>query len=378
MTQDSKTSTTTSDPIDAAPQSLPSSWYRSIPMFELERRAIYSRKWMLVTHKLRFSKAGNYVRFTEAGFSFFLCMNRQGELNGFHNICRHRAFPIVSRDSGSVSIFSCKYHGWSYGLNGKLAKAPRFETVPTFNKEKNGLFPVHVHIDAMGFVWVNLEAEEVPSAPWGEDFDGVDLQDRYSQFDVSKYRFDHEWGMKGEYNWKTLADNYNECYHCSVAHPGVAAISDLAAYSVNTAGGHIQHFSKAKPGKPNVPTSATTTSMEYEVYRHIESSDEAFTEINVLYKQVLKEDKDLCDGAQRNLNAGIFTNGKLHPLNEKGPLYFQKLVKSTVMAHRAEEKTVGGEIWPAKPKVEISGDLEDEINFCDELSCEKVPDELAW
>lgn len=118
--------------------------------------------------------------------------------------------------------------------------------------------------------------------------------------------------------------------------------------------------------------------MEYEVYRHIESSDEAFTEINVLYKQVLKEDKDLCDGAQRNLNAGIFTNGKLHPLNEKGPLYFQKLVKSTVMAHRAEEKTVGGEIWPAKPKVEISGDLEDEINFCDELSCEKVPDELAW
>lgn len=257
MTQDSKTSTTTSDPIDAAPQSLPSSWYRSIPMFELERRAIYSRKWMLVTHKLRFSKAGNYVRFTEAGFSFFLCMNRQGELNGFHNICRHRAFPIVSRDSGSVSIFSCKYHGWSYGLNGKLAKAPRFETVPTFNKEKNGLFPVHVHIDAMGFVWVNLEAEEVPSAPWGEDFDGVDLQDRYSQFDVSKYRFDHEWGMKGEYNWKTLADNYNECYHCSVAHPGVAAISDLAAYSVNTAGGHIQHFSKAKPGKPNGAVAST-------------------------------------------------------------------------------------------------------------------------
>lgn len=373
-------------------------------MYELERRAIFSKKWILVTHKLRFSKTGDYVRFQEAGFSFFLCINRDGKLNGFHNVCRHRAFPLVSNDSGTVNILSCKYHGWSYGLNGKLAKAPRFESVPTFEKEKNNLFPVHTHIDEMGFVWVNLEATEVPSTLWGEDFDGVDLQDRYAQFDTSKYRFDHTWSMIGDYNWKTLADNYNECYHCSIAHPGVAAVSDLSAYSVDTVGGHIQHFSKAKPGKPigavastflfpnasitftpdffymmrAVPTSATTTSMEYEIYRHTDASDEAFTSINKLYRQVLNEDKDLCNNAQKNLNAGIFTNGKLHPFNEKGPLYFQKLVKSLVMGHGAMEKELGDEIWPARPRVEGSDGLEEEIKFCARLSCQEVPENLAW
>lgn len=96
---------------EAVPRSLPASWYRSPPMYELERRAIFSKKWILVTHKLRFSKTGDYVRFQEAGFSFFLCMSRGGELNGFHNVCRHRAFPLVSNDSGTVNILSCKYHG---------------------------------------------------------------------------------------------------------------------------------------------------------------------------------------------------------------------------------------------------------------------------
>lgn len=57
--------------------------------------------------------------------------------------------------------------------------------------------------------------------------------------------------------------------------------------------------------------------MEYEVYRSIEASDEAFETIDSLFKQVLKEDKELCNNAQRNLNAGVFTNGQLHPSKEK-------------------------------------------------------------
>lgn len=57
--------------------------------------------------------------------------------------------------------------------------------------------------------------------------------------------------------------------------------------------------------------------MEYEVYRHNDASDEKFTYIDEMFKQVLKEDKDLCNAAQKNLNAGIFNNGELHPRVEK-------------------------------------------------------------
>jgi phenylpropionate dioxygenase-like ring-hydroxylating dioxygenase large terminal subunit len=229
-------------------RALPSSWYRSPNMYELERRAIFSKKWLLITHKLRFPQAGDFVRFEEAGFSFFLCLDRDGKLNGFHNICRHRAFPVVTEEKGNAKILACKYHGWSYGINGKLTKAPRFDNIPAFDKESNGLFSVHVHVDALGFVWVNLEASEKPSITWDDDFKDVDTQDRFKHFDFAQYKFDHTWEMRGEYNWKTLADNYNECYHCSTAHPDVAKLVDLTYYYVEGKGGHIQHFSRPKKG----------------------------------------------------------------------------------------------------------------------------------
>lgn len=100
--------------------------------------------------------------------------------------------------------------GWSYGLAGNLAKAPKYQDLDGFNREANGLYPIHVHVDKMGFVWINLDANKHPEVAWEDDFKGVDMQPRLEAFDMSKYRFDHQWEMLGDYNWKTLADNYNE------------------------------------------------------------------------------------------------------------------------------------------------------------------------
>jgi hypothetical protein len=61
--------------------------------------------------------------------------------------------------------------------------------------------------------------------------------------------------------------------------------------------------------------------MEYEVYRHQDAPEAEFTELSDFFKQVLREDKDLCNAAQKNLNAGIFTNGQLHPNAEKVSYY---------------------------------------------------------
>ena len=94
----------------------------------------------------------------------------------------------------------------------------------------------------MGFIWLNLDAEDKPSVSWDEDFDSVDTQPRLKHFDTTQYRFDHQWEMTGEYNWKTLVDNYNECYHCPTGHPALNSVSDLSKYWVETKDGHIQHF----------------------------------------------------------------------------------------------------------------------------------------
>ncbi|KAI8687446.1 Choline monooxygenase, chloroplastic [Fusarium sp. Ph1] len=393
------------------PRALPASWYRSAAMYELERRAIFSRKWILLTHKLRFKKAGDYVSFTEAGFSFFLVMDRDGQINAFHNVCRHRAFPIVTQGCGNAAILSCKYHGWSYGFKGNLAKAPRFETVPDFDKTKHNLLPVNLRIDAKGFIWINLEAGK-PSIAWEEDFDGVDTQERLAPYDLmNDYHYDHTWTMEGDYNWKTLADNYNECYHCPTGHPGVNAVSNLAAYRVETKGGHIQHFNQNKDETdttmqvassflfPNacftvtpdffymmrcIPMSAGKTLMEYDVFRHNNTDDDNFKRINEFFNQVLQEDKDLCNGTQKNLEGGIFINGQLHPEKEKGPIFFQETIRQVVMEHRAREEEAGHDIWPASPPPTAAmktGKFEEEEAFCAKLdmgACDGASEQLSW
>lgn len=57
--------------------------------------------------------------------------------------------------------------------------------------------------------------------------------------------------------------------------------------------------------------------MEYEVYRHNDATDAEFSEMSDFFKNIMREDKELCNGAQQNLNAGIFLNGELHPRVEK-------------------------------------------------------------
>lgn len=207
---------------------LPASWYTSQGHYELEKRAIFSRKWLLVTHSLRLPSTGDWLQYNVVGYPFVLVKDREGKINAFHNVCRHRAFPVVTEDSGKSRIFSCKYHGWSYGLNGKLAKAPGYQDLEGFDKSQNGLLPIHVYVDFKGFVWVNLEGKLQPELAWEDDFQEVGLQPQFKDLDAADYQFDHTWEMQGDYNWKVLADNYNAC---DKASPDASSLTDLHAGS---------------------------------------------------------------------------------------------------------------------------------------------------
>jgi phenylpropionate dioxygenase-like ring-hydroxylating dioxygenase large terminal subunit len=209
-------------------------------MYQLERRAIFSKTWILISHKSQFTDVGKYVRYEMAGYPFMIVRDRQGNINAFLNVCRHRAFPVVHQDTGTANILSCKYHGtctnekkkktfisvdifclgelsdstlvgWSYGLNGKLAKAPRFDSVDEFDKQEFSLYKVHLHTDEFGFLWVNLDSAQTPTVSWEEQFKEVDSQaGRLNRFNFDDYVYDHTWSLDGDFNWKTLVENYNE------------------------------------------------------------------------------------------------------------------------------------------------------------------------
>ena len=233
---------------DTPVRALPASWYTSQELYELERRAIFSKRWLFITHSSRLKEPGDWFRYEMAGFDFIIIRDRQGNINAFHNVCRHRAYPVIDKQGqGNAKIIACRYHGWSYGLNGKLAKAPGYQELDGFNKEQNGLFRIHVKIDVSGFIWVNMDAKDIPEVSWEEHFRDVDKQERYKHYNFDDYDLDHTYELEGDYNWKILADNFNECYHCPTTHADVPEFLNLDSFGSDVKDGHIQHHCAYTP-----------------------------------------------------------------------------------------------------------------------------------
>ncbi|KAF5025384.1 hypothetical protein F66182_2549 [Fusarium sp. NRRL 66182] len=354
----------------AAPltQPLPSTWYKSDDIYELERRAIFSKKWVLLTHKMRFTQTGAWVRFAEAGFDFFLIRNNEGVIRGFHNICRHRAFPVVVKDNGQNNVLSCKYHGWSYGMNGQLAKAPLYQDLPGFDRSKNGLFPLHTHVDAQGFVWINMDAKAKPEIPWSED-EAVKSQ----SINVDDYQFDHTKQDNSSLNWKTLVDKFStnntSDNDTQNEKKGATASSDFyfpnASMTVSPAFFFLLRC---------VPTSATKSSLQYEVYRHKNASDSDFKKVDDILAQTALEEEAFSSPAEKNLRAGV--------LVDQTPLAFQNQVYQLVEHHRKLEGVAGREIRPAQQILDKSATKTEQdeslYSSCSGLSCGKIAKDLSW
>ena len=146
----------------------------------------------------------------------------------------------------------------------------------------------------------------------------------------------------------------------------------------NTNNIHRPHFFMIQRFVPNGPVSS---SMQYQVFRNKNSSEEDFQLVNLIYKRIMSEDKYLCEYAQKNINAGVFVNGEMHPRLEKGPLYFQKLCRDTVTEHHDREKVAKKEIWPAKqqlPNQANTAASKKDIDFCAGLTCPATQEGLAW
>jgi phenylpropionate dioxygenase-like ring-hydroxylating dioxygenase large terminal subunit len=142
-------------------------------------------------------KPGDYRQFQIAGFRFFLILGKDDVLRGFHNVCRHRAYPVVRKESGNSTILGCKYHGWSYNTQGSLTKAPQFDEVEGFDKTQNGLFSIPTCV-VKGMVFVNFDPSKASESPTVEAYD---INPRTCRA-LAGLKCTHRWEFEGQFNWK--------------------------------------------------------------------------------------------------------------------------------------------------------------------------------
>ncbi|MBV9252828.1 MAG: aromatic ring-hydroxylating dioxygenase subunit alpha, partial [Actinobacteria bacterium] len=188
---------------------------------ELECKAIFARTWLNVGRVEQLPRTGSYFtrEIAAAKTSVIVVKDKDGTVRAFHNICRHRGNKLVWQDypgeevSGTCRQFTCKYHGWRYGLDGGLNFVQQEEEFFDLDMADYGLVSVQCEVWE-GFIWINLDpANETSLQDWLGEF-GTGLAgypfDQMTQ--VYKYR-----ALVGS-NWKLFIDAFAEFYHAPVLH----------------------------------------------------------------------------------------------------------------------------------------------------------------
>ena len=95
-------------------------------IYERELEQIFARAWNFMCHESQIPKPGDFFCNFIGEESVIATRDRTGKLQVFLNTCRHRGNAVCRADSGHASAFMCTYHGWTYGLDGKLKGVPGY------------------------------------------------------------------------------------------------------------------------------------------------------------------------------------------------------------------------------------------------------------
>lgn len=204
---------------------IPSAWYTDPRFHQVDRDAVFAETWQGVGHLEMLANPGDYFLATVADNPIIVLKDAGGTLRAFYNVCRHRGGPLALEPTGSVKALTCKYHGWTYLLDGSLRGVPQFDRTELFDKRDFGLVPITVDTWE-GFVFVNLA--EHPPTPLASVFAGIAERIRPNTLTTKRLvrRVDYE----VDANWKLYVDNFLEGYHIPHVHPELNRALDYLAY----------------------------------------------------------------------------------------------------------------------------------------------------
>jgi glycine betaine catabolism A len=194
---------------------LPARAYHDPDIWSFEREQWFYRDWICVGREEEAPEPGRYFLAEIADEPLVIVRGRDAQLRAFYNVCRHRGTAVVEGERGSVVRFQCPYHAWIYDTEGRLIRAQHMEDVEDFSLEGYGLVRVRCETWA-GFVFVSLDPEAPPLREYLGDF--VDHHAGFGR-DFSTLLRATRMTYEVEANWKIVAENYSECYHCPGVHP---------------------------------------------------------------------------------------------------------------------------------------------------------------
>jgi phenylpropionate dioxygenase-like ring-hydroxylating dioxygenase large terminal subunit len=349
--------------------SLPAYFYTDPDVMAAEQQKIFRKYWQYVGRTAQLKNVGDFITGYVGEIPIVVIRNENG-IEGLVNVCRHRRYEVAQGECGNAKVLQCRYHAWTYDLNGALKAAPRAEREPKFCKEELGLLKMKVAIWGP-WVFVNPDENAKPLEHYLGDLPKIIER---SGIDINALEFERREAWTADANWKVMLENYLECYHCPVAHPGFSAVINvdpdvykpvphewvcsqtaplrdgLTAAAAKKAGYDATngltesqyHFLwpnmtiNINPGHANLsidiwqPDTPRTTKGFSEQYFGKGVPAQWKKDLIEFNRKVGEEDDVLTNSVQRGCNSGFVERGRFMTDSEKLVMHFQKLVVSTL------------------------------------------------
>lgn len=327
---------------DVVKTTAPVGFYRDPAIFAAERTAIFARTWQFLGLESDLARPGDYIAESLAGFPVVAVRDEAGAIRAYHNVCRHRAGPLVPEARGRCEReFVCRYHGWRYGFDGALRSAANFGANGELDLRAYGLFPIRADV-WRGFVFVNLDPE---AAPLIETMRPLDARFGNRAALSARVIDSHTVAC----NWKVFVENHLEGYHLEGVHPGLEDDVHAGRHDVRIDGDVAMHDvdeAEAEGGAglwawvwPNLgftlnrgvlliehvrPLSPDSTLLAH-LYLH-EPEEPGIDAAHLTAEQITDEDGWICERVQENLDAGVYRDGPLSASHENAVAWFQERI----------------------------------------------------
>jgi Rieske 2Fe-2S family protein len=240
------------EPLAAVQAGLPAAWYRDRGQYARELEVFWYGKWVAVAREEELPNPGDW-RLVRVGTQSLVLLRDEAEgLRAYHNTCRHRGSVLCTEERGRFARrrIVCPYHAWTYDLGGQLVATPRRMETEDFRLEDFPLF--EVACDRWGgFVFANVDRSAGPlAAAIG------DRAERYERYRFAELRVGKRIVLDVAANWKLLAENFSECFHCPPVHPQFCRV--VTAYQEGGAWG----LRGAPEPRPEYKPGAQTLTMD--------------------------------------------------------------------------------------------------------------------
>jgi phenylpropionate dioxygenase-like ring-hydroxylating dioxygenase large terminal subunit len=191
--------------------SLQQPFYTNQNVFDFEWQHIWQKHWLFAGNTAQIPKAGDYFLYPLQKDSIIIIRGNKGEVFAHYNTCAHRGSAICLEQKGNAAKLICPYHQWVYDKDGTLLNARMMPD--DFCKEEYNLRSVNVQV-VEGLIFICL-AQAAP------DFSSIkkSLTPYLSPFKINDAKVACIKNYTLRANWKLVAENFRECYHCGGAHP---------------------------------------------------------------------------------------------------------------------------------------------------------------